>query len=165
LFGGPALAYTDGLVEAHEPKGEMFGFPRLRALIAEQGEEGSLGDFCLEALYSFVGEGGSRKMTSLSLRWSAPRHEAESLRLSSLELLGIYHLLDFDQLYTERSHRARLRDMVEHSITEFLVTVLLPEHKHRRAQVSCDTHGRRYLARRLGASLEESDPSVFFYLF
>jgi serine phosphatase RsbU (regulator of sigma subunit) len=52
-----ALLYSDGLVEAHDPQGEMFGFPRLRALVAEQGEERSLGDFCLEELYSFVGEG------------------------------------------------------------------------------------------------------------
>src|SRR5215208_5878097 len=51
-----ALLYSDGLVEAHDPQGEMFGFPRLRALVAEQGEERSLGDFCLEELYSFVGE-------------------------------------------------------------------------------------------------------------
>src|SRR5215204_3494796 len=49
------LLYSDGLVEAHDPKGEMVGFPRLRALVAEQGEEGSLGDLCLEELYSFVG--------------------------------------------------------------------------------------------------------------
>jgi serine phosphatase RsbU (regulator of sigma subunit) len=34
-----ALLYSDGLVEAHDPKGEMFGFPRLRALIAQHGEE------------------------------------------------------------------------------------------------------------------------------
>jgi serine phosphatase RsbU (regulator of sigma subunit) len=40
LEGGEgALFYSDGLVEAHDPKGEMFGFPRLRALIAEHGEE------------------------------------------------------------------------------------------------------------------------------
>jgi serine phosphatase RsbU (regulator of sigma subunit) len=38
-------------------KGEMFGFPRLRALVAEHGEEPSLGDFLLDKLYSFVGEG------------------------------------------------------------------------------------------------------------
>jgi serine phosphatase RsbU (regulator of sigma subunit) len=49
------LFYSDGLVEAHDPEGEMFGFPRLRALIAEHAEEGSLGDFLLEELYSFVG--------------------------------------------------------------------------------------------------------------
>src|SRR5215212_9887389 len=41
LKGGESvLFYSDGLVEAHEPKGEMFGFPRLRALVGEHGEEG-----------------------------------------------------------------------------------------------------------------------------
>jgi serine phosphatase RsbU (regulator of sigma subunit)/predicted ester cyclase len=55
--GEAALLYSDGLVEAHDPKGEMFGFPRLRALVAEHAEEPSLGDFLLQKLYSFVGEG------------------------------------------------------------------------------------------------------------
>ena len=54
--GDSVLFYSDGLVEAHDPKGEMFGFPRLRELVAEHAEEGSLGDFLLEELYSFVGE-------------------------------------------------------------------------------------------------------------
>jgi len=62
--------YSDGLVEAHDPKGEMFGFHRLRALVAEQGEGGSLGDFCLGKLYSFVGEGWEQEddITLLTLR-------------------------------------------------------------------------------------------------
>jgi serine phosphatase RsbU (regulator of sigma subunit)/ketosteroid isomerase-like protein len=64
------LLYSDGLVEAYDPKGEMVGFPRLRALVAEQGEEGSLGDFCLEKLYSFVGEGWEQEddITLLTLK-------------------------------------------------------------------------------------------------
>jgi serine phosphatase RsbU (regulator of sigma subunit) len=41
--GEAALLYSDGLVEAHNPKGEMFGFPKLRALIAEHGGERALG--------------------------------------------------------------------------------------------------------------------------
>src|SRR3712207_8731578 len=46
--GEAALLYSDGLVEAHDPKGEMFGFPRLRDLVAEHAaREGSLGDFLL----------------------------------------------------------------------------------------------------------------------
>jgi predicted ester cyclase len=72
--GEAALLYSDGLVEAHDPKGEMFGFPRLRALIAEHGdEEGSLGDFLLEELYSFTGEGWEQEddITLLTLRRSA----------------------------------------------------------------------------------------------
>jgi len=55
--GESALFYSDGLVEAHDPKGEMFGFPRLRALVGEHGEEQALGNLLLEELYSFVGEG------------------------------------------------------------------------------------------------------------
>ncbi len=52
-----AIFYSDGLVEAHDPRGEMFGFPRLRALVAEYGEEESLVDLLLEELYTFTGEG------------------------------------------------------------------------------------------------------------
>src|ERR671933_679244 len=40
--GECVVFYSDGLVEAHDPEGEMFGFPRLRELIAEHGEESSL---------------------------------------------------------------------------------------------------------------------------
>ena len=71
--GQGVFFYSDGLVEAHDPKGEMFGFPRLRALVAEHGEEGPLGDFCLEKLYSFVGEGWEQEddITLLTLRRSA----------------------------------------------------------------------------------------------
>jgi serine phosphatase RsbU (regulator of sigma subunit) len=62
--------YSDGLVEAHDPKGEMFGFPRLRALVAEHAEEGSLGESLLEELYSFVGEGWEQEddITLLTLK-------------------------------------------------------------------------------------------------
>jgi serine phosphatase RsbU (regulator of sigma subunit) len=72
--GETALFYSDGLVEAHDPKGEMFGFPRLQELVAERGEEGRLEGFLLEELYSFVGEGWEQEddITFLTLRRSAP---------------------------------------------------------------------------------------------
>jgi predicted ester cyclase len=68
--GESILLYSDGLVEAHDPKGQMFGFPRLRALIAEHGEERSLVDFLLEELYSFTGERWEQEddITLLTLR-------------------------------------------------------------------------------------------------
>jgi serine phosphatase RsbU (regulator of sigma subunit)/predicted ester cyclase len=73
--GDSALFYSDGLVEAHDPKGEMFGFPRLRALVAEHAEERSLGDFLLKELYSFTGEGWEQEddITLVTLRRSAAR--------------------------------------------------------------------------------------------
>jgi len=55
--GEAALFYSDGLVEAHNLGGEMFGFPRLRSLVAEHDGEGLLVDFLMEELYSFTGEG------------------------------------------------------------------------------------------------------------
>jgi serine phosphatase RsbU (regulator of sigma subunit) len=71
--GEAALFYSDGLVEAHDPKGEMFGFPRLRDLIAAHAEEAALGDYLLEELYSFVGEGWEQEddITLLTLERSA----------------------------------------------------------------------------------------------
>jgi serine phosphatase RsbU (regulator of sigma subunit)/predicted ester cyclase len=71
--GEAALFYSDGLVEAHDPKGEMFGFSRLRELVAEHGEDkGSLGDLLMEDLHSFVGEGWEQEddITLLTLRRS-----------------------------------------------------------------------------------------------
>jgi serine phosphatase RsbU (regulator of sigma subunit) len=72
--GESVLFYSDGLVEAHNPKGEMFGFPRLRELVAEHAEEAALGDFLLEELHSFVGEGWEQEddITLLTLRHSVP---------------------------------------------------------------------------------------------
>jgi serine phosphatase RsbU (regulator of sigma subunit) len=73
--GEGAFFYTDGLVEAHDQRGEMFGFPRLRALIAEHDEEASLEAFLMEELYSFVGEGWVQEddITLLTLRRSPSR--------------------------------------------------------------------------------------------
>jgi len=68
--GESVLFYSDGLVEAHDPKGEMFGFPRVQALMAAHGEEQALGDLLMEELYSFVGEGWEQEddITLLTLK-------------------------------------------------------------------------------------------------
>jgi steroid delta-isomerase-like uncharacterized protein len=73
--GDSVLFYSDGLVEAHDPHYEMFGFPRLRVLISEHGKERSLVDTLLEELYSFVGESWEQEddITLLTLRRSATR--------------------------------------------------------------------------------------------
>jgi serine phosphatase RsbU (regulator of sigma subunit)/predicted ester cyclase len=71
--GESVLFYSDGVVEAHDPHGEMFGFPRLQTLIAEHSEERSLGYFLLDELYSFVGDGWEQEddITLLTLRRSS----------------------------------------------------------------------------------------------
>jgi serine phosphatase RsbU (regulator of sigma subunit) len=71
--GNSVLFYSDGLVEAHDPEGVMFGFPRLRALVADHDEERAMGDSLLEELYSFVGLGWEQEddITLLTLERSA----------------------------------------------------------------------------------------------
>jgi serine phosphatase RsbU (regulator of sigma subunit) len=55
--GERVLFYSDGLTEAHDPKGEMFGFPRLRGLLAEHPGDGkSLIAYLVEELERFTGE-------------------------------------------------------------------------------------------------------------
>lgn len=50
------LFYSDGLVEAHNPGREMFGFPRLKTLLKEHPGDEKLIDFLLSELRSFTGE-------------------------------------------------------------------------------------------------------------
>jgi serine phosphatase RsbU (regulator of sigma subunit) len=56
--GDDLLFYSDGLVEAHDPKGEMFGFSRLQDLVrAHRSGDSSLINFLLSELARFAGEG------------------------------------------------------------------------------------------------------------
>jgi serine phosphatase RsbU (regulator of sigma subunit)/predicted ester cyclase len=72
--GEGVLFYSDGLVEAHDPHYEMFGFPRLRALLADHGEERSLVEFLMEELSSFTGQSWEQEddITLMTLQRSAP---------------------------------------------------------------------------------------------
>jgi serine phosphatase RsbU (regulator of sigma subunit) len=68
------LFYTDGLIEAHNPQGEMFGTPRLRNLLRHYPMGGAdLSATLLEELYSFTGEGWEQEddITLLTLECSA----------------------------------------------------------------------------------------------
>jgi serine phosphatase RsbU (regulator of sigma subunit) len=55
--GESVLFYSDGLVEAHDPHREMFGFPRLQGLVGTHRSGGSaLISFLLSELTRFTGE-------------------------------------------------------------------------------------------------------------
>ena len=55
--GESVLFYSDGLVEAHDPQREMFGFQRLQSLVGtHSGRVSSLIGFLLSELTRFTGE-------------------------------------------------------------------------------------------------------------
>jgi serine phosphatase RsbU (regulator of sigma subunit)/predicted ester cyclase len=75
--GEGVLFYTDGLIEAHNPKGEMLGTPRLRNLLSERPEGGTdLTATLMEELEHFTGEGWEQEddITLLTLERSATRN-------------------------------------------------------------------------------------------
>ncbi len=53
--GDFVLLHSDGFVEAHDPRGEMFGFPRLQKVVENSGGGEHLIDECLAELRKFVG--------------------------------------------------------------------------------------------------------------
>ena len=55
--GESILLYSDGLVEAHNPEREMFGFPRLRELLGNHTWGDSLIEYLLGELDGFTGPG------------------------------------------------------------------------------------------------------------
>jgi serine phosphatase RsbU (regulator of sigma subunit) len=55
--GDTVLFYSDGLVEAHDPEREMFGFPRLQGLVGAHRSDGpAMVNFLLSELRRFTGE-------------------------------------------------------------------------------------------------------------
>jgi hypothetical protein len=63
LPGDTVIFYSDGLVEAHDPQRQMFGFPRLRDLLAAHRSEdaGEVVDFLLGQLAEFTGPRGEQE--------------------------------------------------------------------------------------------------------
>ena len=55
--GESLLFYSDGLVEAHNAQRDMFGLPRLAALLASHPGGSALIDFLLNELKRFTAEG------------------------------------------------------------------------------------------------------------
>ena len=69
------LLCTDGLVEAHDPQGEMFGTPRLRSLLSERSDAGrGLSATLMKELERFTGQGREQEddITLLTLERSTP---------------------------------------------------------------------------------------------
>jgi serine phosphatase RsbU (regulator of sigma subunit) len=68
--GSNVLLYSDGIVEAHDPGHQMFGFPRLREAMSIDDAGSELLDRLLEDLHTFTGAGWEQEddITLVTLR-------------------------------------------------------------------------------------------------
>jgi serine phosphatase RsbU (regulator of sigma subunit)/anti-sigma regulatory factor (Ser/Thr protein kinase) len=64
------VLYSDGIVEAHSPDGELFGFPRLRELMADDLGGHEIIDAILEQVHAFTGRDWEQEddITMVALR-------------------------------------------------------------------------------------------------
>ena len=70
--GDSVLLYSDGITEAHDPAGDMYGFPRLKADMDSKLAGTELLDELLERLHAFTGRGWEQEddITMVALRRS-----------------------------------------------------------------------------------------------
>ena len=80
--GENLLFYSDGLVEAHNAKREMFGFPRLMTMIGERPGGNTLINFLLSELATFTGDDWEQEdditMVVVQRASSSPMEEASA---------------------------------------------------------------------------------------
>ena len=73
--GDMVLFYSDGIAEAHSPTGDMFGFPRMHALMENYPGDPDLVRFVLDQLGDFTGPGWDQEddvtMVTLAYRQQA----------------------------------------------------------------------------------------------
>jgi serine phosphatase RsbU (regulator of sigma subunit)/anti-sigma regulatory factor (Ser/Thr protein kinase) len=92
--GESVLLYSDGLVEAHDRAGDMFGFPRLRELMATELPGSELLDHLLDELHGFVGKG-----------WD----QEDDITLVALQRTGGYGTSEVVETASEAGDRVLLR--------------------------------------------------------
>jgi len=150
--GDGLLLYSDGLVEAHNTSGEMFGFPRLRELLASQASlEDRSGevviDFLINQLAEFTGPGWEQEddVTLLSLEYiqehdPSPLEGSPVLREAGI-MLGEFSLPSEpgNELLAVEQVAALVKDLnLEKSLLERLKTAVAE------ATMNAMEHGNRY---------------------
>lgn len=88
--GDHVTLFSDGLVEAHNPSGEMFGFPRLRQLIAQPECGEKLIQCMLDELHAFSGQDWEQEddVTLVTLERSRD-HTTEHHQLGSTKAMRV----------------------------------------------------------------------------
>jgi anti-sigma regulatory factor (Ser/Thr protein kinase) len=90
-LGEYVLLYSDGLVEAHNPQREMFGFPRLQELLATHADGETLKDFLLDQLAEFTGAGWEQEddVTLVTLQRGVTSDDSVSTQLVEFEIPSV----------------------------------------------------------------------------
>ncbi|MCB8936845.1 MAG: SpoIIE family protein phosphatase [Ardenticatenaceae bacterium] len=148
--GEYVLLYSDGLVEAHNPKREMFGFPRLQELMATHADGDTLKEFLLDQLAAFTGPGWEQEddVTLVTLQREVASGEwrvASEASISSLQSPISSSPIEFEITSQPGNERVAMERVAE------VVTGLLPDGRLQKlktavaeATMNAMEHGNKY---------------------
>ena len=106
--GDSVLFYSDGLVEAHNPEHDMFGFPRLMTLMSDWNDTTPLIERMLSELSSFTGEAWEQEddVTLVSLQREHTTLAARTLAENDSDASDWQTLCEFDTPSAPDNERA-----------------------------------------------------------
>jgi len=114
--GDTVLFHSDGLVEAHDPQDEMFGFPRLQEMMADHPGGADLIDYLLAQLAAFTGPDWEQEddVTLLSLQRALDGAETASENGRGLDVeLSWEKLAEFAVASEPGNERRAMEDVAE----------------------------------------------------
>jgi serine phosphatase RsbU (regulator of sigma subunit)/anti-sigma regulatory factor (Ser/Thr protein kinase) len=102
--GSVALLYSDGVVEAHNPAGELYGFPRLRSLMGRTAADADVVATVLSDLEDFTGPVWEQEddITLVSIARAAVRAEPLPVNGTSLVAFEVASDLGNERAAAER---------------------------------------------------------------
>jgi serine phosphatase RsbU (regulator of sigma subunit)/anti-sigma regulatory factor (Ser/Thr protein kinase) len=157
--GDSVLLYSDGLVEAHNPKGEMFGFPHLAKLVGFHRNDTPLIEFLLHELTSFTGPGWEQEddVTLVTLRRTTEDAARQSLTTMPAMSQGInghasWRLLDEWAIASEPGNERQVIERVANVLHGLALPALRLENLKTavaEATMNAMEHGNQYQADKL----------------
>jgi serine phosphatase RsbU (regulator of sigma subunit)/anti-sigma regulatory factor (Ser/Thr protein kinase) len=150
--GDSVLLYSDGLVEAHNTKRDMFGFPRLMALLDEYKGDKPVIDLLLGQLAEFTGSEWEQEddVTLVTLRRSESSGGSEIITMSTPhidEKHGDWRVLTEMSIASEPGNERQAMEQVGQAVQE----LNLPERRLEKlktavaeATMNAMVHGNKY---------------------
>ena len=107
--GDSVLLHSDGIVEAHDPNGEMFGFPRLKAAVATYPGGGELIDRVLSDLAAHTGPDAEQEDDITMVTLARSPGAAHASNGSAGPGSSAQQLVEFEVASAEGNERIALR--------------------------------------------------------
>ncbi len=147
--GDTVFFYSDGLAEAHSPSGEMYGFPRVQALLSGCHSQDDMIACSLDSLRDFTGVGWEQEddVTLVTLHRAVGNADAASApEVVSAGATGEWRTLAEIEVPSQPGNERLAAEQVAAAVAEILPPARLERLKTAVAEATMNAmeHGNRY---------------------